>query len=488
MSRASTSYISLKSAGRPLRVLLGGAGGYLGRCLEHHLRSRNFEVLPLSRNRSGPVDEFTQIEWTDVVDHGLPRGIDFVINVAGARVLTKGHFSDAAKAEIEASRVYTNGILAQAIRQSDSKPRAFITASCASYYPPSRTTVYDERYVSINPSEFKHYRYLHLRKSNLLNLFSFVLTFLTVFRYRHPDLDQFGALSLPYFSRLAEAAENASIILGAGEKAAPVIPKNLYKVGRNARGETIYKAEKQRMELAARAAKGDVEAERELQRITTEAMADRDAFERGGLNSLDLAGLPLGQNTYVIPEVARSMSDIDWETTPRTDADVRVVNLRLGAVIGRSAPVVEEAASHAVLAGLGSGEQYTPWVHVDDAMGLFVHGLTCSDVRGALNGVAPVPATNTEIMSGIAHVLDKPFLPFNVPRKSVVKRYGALRAELMTESTKVYPAKALATGYEFQHSTLRSALTHIDGEYERAWLRQDNSYTSFASQTSNKPL
>jgi NAD dependent epimerase/dehydratase family enzyme len=445
-----TSFISLKNAGRPLRVLLCGAGGYLGRCLEHHLRVRNFDVLPLSRHRSGPVDDVLQIEWGDIIEHGIPR-VDFIVNVAGARVFTKDPLTDASMAEIEASRIYTNGILAQAIRKSDYKPRAFVTASCASYYPASATTVYDER-------------------------------------YRHPDLDQFGALSLPYFSRLAEAAENASVIIGAGEDATPVIPKHLYKVGRNARGESIYKAEVKRMELAALAAKGDAAAERELQRISAEAMADRASFEKGGLASLDLAGLPVGSNHVYIPKVPSSLSAIEFESHPRSDVDVRVVNVRLGAVMGRTAPVVREITSNPVVAAVGTGTQYTPWVHVDDAMGIFVHAMTNSDCEGPLNAVAPAPATNEEILGGIADACSLPFLPFNVSRNAIVRRYGSIRSELITESTRVYPAKALATGYTFNHTTIESAMKNLDGEYERAWLNQDSSSKDFRSATSNRPL
>lgn len=38
---------------------------------------------------------------------------------------------------------------------------------------------------------------------------------------------------------------------------------------------------------------------------------------------------------------------------------------------------------------IGTGNQYMPWIHIDDLVNMFMFTLKNKDVQGVLNGVAP---------------------------------------------------------------------------------------------------
>lgn len=45
---------------------------------------------------------------------------------------------------------------------------------------------------------------------------------------------------------------------------------------------------------------------------------------------------------------------------------------------------------------LGSGNQYLPWIHIDDLTSLIKYSIENEEVKGILNGVAPQVITNEQ--------------------------------------------------------------------------------------------
>lgn len=50
---------------------------------------------------------------------------------------------------------------------------------------------------------------------------------------------------------------------------------------------------------------------------------------------------------------------------------------------------------------IGSGNQYFPWIHIDDMVNLFMFAIEEDHVKGVLNGVAPQIITNYEFTKGL---------------------------------------------------------------------------------------
>lgn len=105
---------------------------------------------------------------------------------------------------------------------------------------------------------------------------------------------------------------------------------------------------------------------------------------------------------------------------------------------------------------LGSGEQWLPWVALDDVVGLLLHAGSDDAVRGAINAVGPRPVRNATFTVALAHALHRPAL-LRVPAAALRLALGEL-SELLTASQHVLPRVAERTGYRFRHAELASAL------------------------------
>jgi uncharacterized protein (TIGR01777 family) len=138
---------------------------------------------------------------------------------------------------------------------------------------------------------------------------------------------------------------------------------------------------------------------------------------------------------------------------------VRVVLVRIGVVLmrgegflGKLVPLFKTGLGGKV----GDGGQWIPWIHADDVVGLVLHAIGKTDVRGPMNLTAPAPATNGEITKALASALHRPaFMP--APKVMLKAAFGEL-ASVVLASQRVVPRVAEATGYTFRHPSLQEAL------------------------------
>jgi len=138
---------------------------------------------------------------------------------------------------------------------------------------------------------------------------------------------------------------------------------------------------------------------------------------------------------------------------------VRVVNLRIGIVLGRHGGALQKMVPIWKL-GLGgpfgSGAMWLPWIHVNDCAGLILHAIDRESVRGPLNAAAPGIVRNKEFARVLGKVVSRPaFLP--VPPFALRLAVGEFAAQLLA-SEKVVPQVALDSGYRFQWPELEPAL------------------------------
>lgn len=142
--------------------------------------------------------------------------------------------------------------------------------------------------------------------------------------------------------------------------------------------------------------------------------------------------------------------------------DSRVAMLRIGIVLSREGGALAKMLPlfRAGLGGpLGGGEQWMPWIHVDDVVALLRRAGETTTLSGPVNAVAPSPATNAEFTKTLARVLHRPaFLP--APSFALHLALGEL-AEVILSSQRVIPEKALAAGHSFLHPNLDEALADL---------------------------
>ncbi len=157
-----------------------------------------------------------------------------------------------------------------------------------------------------------------------------------------------------------------------------------------------------------------------------------------------------------------------WEAAsqPARDAGIRTVLLRIGVVLSPAGGALARMLLPFRLGAggvVGGGEQYWSWIGLDDAVGAIHHALISDMLEGAVNAVAPQPVTNREFTKILGRVLNRPtFVP--LPGFAARLVLGEMADTLLLASTRVEPARLLASGYTFRHPQLEGALRHCLGK------------------------
>lgn len=153
----------------------------------------------------------------------------------------------------------------------------------------------------------------------------------------------------------------------------------------------------------------------------------------------------------------------DWETAAETAADVceRVAILRFGVVLsaaGGALPRMLRPFRLGVGGRLGTGRQFLPWIHIDDAIAAIRH-VVDRDIAGAVNVTAPEQTTNAELTRFLARALRRPaVLP--VPSPVLLAAFGRMAQETLLASARVVAARLRDGGFDYGYPTLGSALAH----------------------------
>lgn len=150
-----------------------------------------------------------------------------------------------------------------------------------------------------------------------------------------------------------------------------------------------------------------------------------------------------------------------WEAAARAAEPhvARVVLARLGIVLGAGGGALATMMplfSRGLGGRVGSGEQWVPWIHLDDAVAALLHALTDARLRGPVNVVAPTPVRNRELAAELGRALGR---SARLPTPALALR-AALgeRASLLLGSQRAVPRALEATGFAFRHRTLPAAL------------------------------
>ena len=116
------------------RILVSGASGPIGSALLPALRSGGAEIVRLTRNATSSPGGEKNIPWDTAqpISPELVSGFDAVIHLAGEGIV--GRWTDEKKRKIRDSRVQGTTHLAQALAQTQQKPKVFVCSSAIGYY------------------------------------------------------------------------------------------------------------------------------------------------------------------------------------------------------------------------------------------------------------------------------------------------------------------------------------------------------------------
>ena len=140
---------------------------------------------------------------------------------------------------------------------------------------------------------------------------------------------------------------------------------------------------------------------------------------------------------------------------------LRVTNLRMGVVLDRNGgalPQMLRVFRLGIGGPLGTGKQWMPWVHIDDAVGAVMHALS-NPISGPMNIVSPEPARNEDFSRALGCVLYRPAF-FRTPTLALEIALGEM-SQVVLASTRALPDVATRSGYRFAHPSLDEALRDL---------------------------
>lgn len=143
---------------------------------------------------------------------------------------------------------------------------------------------------------------------------------------------------------------------------------------------------------------------------------------------------------------------------------VRVVRMRLGMVLGRAGGALPKMLPifRLGLGGrLGGGQQWVPWVHLDDAVAAFIFALEHEAAHGALNVCAPGAVRNRELAALLAAAIGRPaWIP--APGFALRAVLGEM-SQLLLGGQRAVPRRLDELGFAFGFARLEAALHDLFG-------------------------
>lgn len=152
----------------------------------------------------------------------------------------------------------------------------------------------------------------------------------------------------------------------------------------------------------------------------------------------------------------------EWEqaTEPAEKAGIRVIHLRLGAVLSNTGGALKKVINPFKwgLGGvLGSGNQYMSWIMIDDVLRIFSFLIEHQEVRGAVNAVAPHPVTNEEFTKTLGKLLHRPTF-FWLSEFILCLIFGEMAKDVFLSSVRAEPIALTRAGFKFKYPQLQKAL------------------------------
>lgn len=163
-----------------------------------------------------------------------------------------------------------------------------------------------------------------------------------------------------------------------------------------------------------------------------------------------------------LPELA-----IAWESAAQAFASSgrSAVQARLGVVLHpRSGALAKllTPARFGMGGPIGSGRQYWPWIHIDDAANILLHLAIAKGAAGPYHVVAPEALPQRAFSATIGRLLYRPSF-FPTPSWLLRLALGEMADPLLLSSVRAATPKLIASGYRFRFPELSGALQNLLG-------------------------
>jgi uncharacterized protein len=151
-----------------------------------------------------------------------------------------------------------------------------------------------------------------------------------------------------------------------------------------------------------------------------------------------------------------------WEAAADTIASlgIRTVKIRTGLVLGKGDGFLNKLTpifKWKLGSALGSGNQYMPWIHLDDLCTIYLEALNNPTMNGAYNAAVEDNTTNASFSKILAKIFGYSIWLPNVPSFLIKLGMGEMAA-IILKGRRIAAEKIKNTGFQFQFTSLENAL------------------------------
>ncbi|HUM45302.1 MAG TPA: TIGR01777 family oxidoreductase [Chitinophagales bacterium] len=151
-----------------------------------------------------------------------------------------------------------------------------------------------------------------------------------------------------------------------------------------------------------------------------------------------------------------------WEASVHkfVQLNKRVAILRTGIVLakeGGALPPLVQPIRYGIAPIFGNGQQYYPWIHIEDVCRMYLHAITNETMKGAYNAVGNEPERYINLMNAIAKTIGRKKINVPVPMPVLQIAMGDF-VKTLSMSSRCSSDKIKASGFTFRFPELKTAL------------------------------
>lgn len=155
---------------------------------------------------------------------------------------------------------------------------------------------------------------------------------------------------------------------------------------------------------------------------------------------------------------------IAWEdsTAPVKTMGVRRAVIRTGVVLsemGGAFPLISLPFRLFLGGPLGDGQQWLPWIHIDDEVRAIRFLMQHTEAAGPFNLTAPHPVTNAQFTRHLGEAMGRP-APLHVPSWALRLAMGEM-STVVLDGQRAVPRRLLNSGFSFRFAALEAALHEL---------------------------
>ncbi|RCS27555.1 TIGR01777 family protein [Polaribacter sp. WD7] len=151
-----------------------------------------------------------------------------------------------------------------------------------------------------------------------------------------------------------------------------------------------------------------------------------------------------------------------WEAAAKQFERLKipVTILRTGIVLSNKGGALDKMKTP-IISPLGTGDQYLPWIHLDDLCQLYINAVE-NNLTGIFNAVAPEHHTSKTFSKTLAKSLKRPYLGIGVPSFLLKLVFGEM-AIILLKGSRISAKKIEKNGgdYSFRFLKLEKALNEL---------------------------